>query len=81
METIGKRSATTPATPQGPLKVQYFILNSNAVLTHFLIIKGSLNYYYTVSRDKSLGGTFEGVEAMALLWSMRPVLESKPVRR
>ncbi|KAG1939426.1 acyl-coenzyme A amino acid N-acyltransferase [Pimephales promelas] len=34
-----------------------------------------------VSRDKSLGGTFEGVEAMALLWSMRPVLESKPVRR
>ncbi|XP_067292398.1 acyl-CoA thioesterase 19 [Pseudorasbora parva] len=34
-----------------------------------------------VSRDKSLGGTFEGVEATGLLWSMRPVAESKPVRR
>ncbi|KAK9952538.1 hypothetical protein ABG768_018372 [Culter alburnus] len=34
-----------------------------------------------VSRDKSLGGTFEGVEDMGLLWSMRPVPESKPGRR
>ncbi|XP_077067684.1 acyl-CoA thioesterase 19 [Siphateles boraxobius] len=34
-----------------------------------------------VSRDKSIGGTFKGVEAMALLWSMRPVPESKPGRR
>ncbi|XP_051979375.1 acyl-CoA thioesterase 19 [Xyrauchen texanus] len=34
-----------------------------------------------VSRDKSLGGTFEGVEPMGLLWSMRPVPESKPGRR
>ncbi|KAK2867428.1 hypothetical protein QQF64_023113 [Cirrhinus molitorella] len=34
-----------------------------------------------VSRDKCLGGTFEGVEAMGLLWSMRPVPESKPGRR
>uniref|UniRef100_A0A8C1PA88 Acyl-CoA thioesterase 19 n=1 Tax=Cyprinus carpio TaxID=7962 RepID=A0A8C1PA88_CYPCA len=34
-----------------------------------------------VSRDKSLGGTFEGVEGMGLLWSMRPVPESKPGRR
>ncbi|XP_043084319.1 acyl-CoA thioesterase 19 isoform X2 [Puntigrus tetrazona] len=34
-----------------------------------------------VSRDKSLGGTFEGVEGMGLFWSMRPVPESKPGRR
>ncbi|KAF4095293.1 hypothetical protein G5714_024371 [Onychostoma macrolepis] len=34
-----------------------------------------------VFRDKSLGGTFEGVEGMGLLWSMRPVPESKPGRR
>uniref|UniRef100_A0A671N1P6 Acyl-CoA thioesterase 19 n=1 Tax=Sinocyclocheilus anshuiensis TaxID=1608454 RepID=A0A671N1P6_9TELE len=32
-------------------------------------------------RDESLGGTFEGVEAMGLLWSMRPVPECKPGRR
>ncbi|XP_055049295.2 acyl-CoA thioesterase 19 [Misgurnus anguillicaudatus] len=31
-----------------------------------------------VSRDKSEGGTFEGIEPMGLLWSMRPVPESKP---
>ncbi|NP_001007420.1 acyl-CoA thioesterase 19 isoform X1 [Danio rerio] len=34
-----------------------------------------------VSRDKSVGGTFEGIEAMGLLWSMRPVPETKPGRR
>uniref|UniRef100_A0A672R223 Acyl-coenzyme A thioesterase 4-like n=1 Tax=Sinocyclocheilus grahami TaxID=75366 RepID=A0A672R223_SINGR len=32
-------------------------------------------------RDESLGGTFEGVEAMGVLWSMRPVPECKPGRR
>uniref|UniRef100_A0A3B4ZLK6 Acyl-coenzyme A thioesterase 4-like n=1 Tax=Stegastes partitus TaxID=144197 RepID=A0A3B4ZLK6_9TELE len=31
-----------------------------------------------VSQDASLGGTFSGVEAMGLLWSLRPVPGSKP---
>lgn len=29
---------------------------------------------YTLgTKDESLGGTYEGTEAMGLLWSMRPV--------
>uniref|UniRef100_A0A3P8TT41 Acyl-CoA thioesterase 19 n=1 Tax=Amphiprion percula TaxID=161767 RepID=A0A3P8TT41_AMPPE len=31
-----------------------------------------------VSQDTSLGGTYSGVEAMGLLWSLRPVPGSKP---
>nr|XP_055047058.1 peroxisomal succinyl-coenzyme A thioesterase-like [Misgurnus anguillicaudatus] len=31
----------------------------------------------TVSKDESLGGTYEGTEAMGLLWSMRPVPGSR----
>nr|XP_057943706.1 peroxisomal succinyl-coenzyme A thioesterase-like [Doryrhamphus excisus] len=31
-----------------------------------------------VSQDASLGGTYSGVEAMGLLWSLRPVPGSKP---
>uniref|UniRef100_A0A3P8TWY9 Acyl-CoA thioesterase 19 n=1 Tax=Amphiprion percula TaxID=161767 RepID=A0A3P8TWY9_AMPPE len=34
--------------------------------------------YFTVSQDTSLGGTYSGVEAMGLLWSLRPVPGSKP---
>ena len=36
------------------------------------------NFYFTVSEDPSLGGTYSGVEPMGLLWSLRPVPGSKP---
>ncbi|KAL4624900.1 bile acid-CoA:amino acid N-acyltransferase-like [Arapaima gigas] len=32
----------------------------------------------TVAEDASVGGTYEGIEPMGLLWSMRPVPGSKP---
>uniref|UniRef100_A0A3B5QLJ5 Acyl-CoA thioesterase 19 n=1 Tax=Xiphophorus maculatus TaxID=8083 RepID=A0A3B5QLJ5_XIPMA len=35
-------------------------------------------FHFTVSEDCSTGGTYSGVEAMGLLWSLKPVPGSKP---
>lgn len=38
----------------------------------------ALNTWFLVAKDASIGGSYDGVEPMGLLWSMKPIPGSRP---